>query len=107
MRAGLLDTRLVIQSRTLAQDALGGPIENWTTFAAVWAERRDQPSREFANGRLLQREAIRQTTLRIRYLAGVKTTMRALFDGRIANITSVGAVGRKAALDLTVEDING
>lgn len=108
MKAGLLDTRVVIQSRTLSKDDLGGPVETWSTFATIWAEVQEQRGTEVAAGRLLQTQGVRATIIRARWLAGVNATMRVQFRGRTAQIVSPPVmIGRKVGIELIVEDING
>ncbi len=107
MRAGEIDTLATLESRTVSRDAFGGPVETWSTYALAWAAVTDQPSREFAAGRLLQTTAVRQTLVRLRYVAGVKPTMRIRFGGRTMNVVSVSEIGRHAGLELVCEDING
>ena len=37
IQAGKLNSRIVIQSRTVGVDAIGQPVDTWATFATVWA----------------------------------------------------------------------
>lgn len=105
--ASRLDTRVVIESRSVTQDSLGGPVESWSTFATVWGEVVEMRGYEVVAGRILQTSAVRQTLLRLRYLPGVTPTMRAKFRGRTMQITNVMDIGRKKGTELVVSDMNG
>jgi SPP1 family predicted phage head-tail adaptor len=107
MRAGSLDTRVTIESRVLSQDTLGAPVETWSTFRTMWAEVTDQRGLEVAAGRLMQTQAVRQTIVRMRYVAGLTPLMRLRFGGRTMDIKAISQRGRKAYHDIVCEDTNG
>lgn len=102
-----MDTRVVIESRSLTQDALGGPVESWSTFATVWGQVVEMRGWEVSANRILQTAAVRQTLLRIRYLSGVTATMRVKFRGRTMQIANVTEIGRKNMMELVLGDVNG
>jgi SPP1 family predicted phage head-tail adaptor len=41
MNPGRKDEQVVIQSRTLSTDRIGGAVETWATYATIWAMVRD------------------------------------------------------------------
>ena len=84
MRIGALRHWVVIQQLTRSLDAGGNTVEAWTDFASVYAEVAPLSAREFVAGQAVQSGV--DTRITIRYLAGVRPTMRILHDGRLFNI---------------------
>ena len=78
MRAGNLDRRIVIQSATTAQDAYGEPIETWSTFATLWAERNDLRGTEFFAARQVANQIV--TAFRVRWRTDINPRMKVV-DG--------------------------
>lgn len=77
----------MIQQLTRSLDAGGNTVEAWTDFASVYAEVAPLSAREFVAGQAVQSGV--DTRITIRYLAGVRPTMRILHDGRLFNIQGV------------------
>jgi SPP1 family predicted phage head-tail adaptor len=79
--------RIKFQSLTLAIDDTGGQVETWADFAEVWASIEPKLDREryFAQ----RNEPLYSHKIRLRYLAGLKASMRILFDGRIFEVKGV------------------
>ena len=70
--SGRLNRRITIQQRALS--AAPAPVETWSTWAEVWAERMDTRGQEtFSAGR---EETERTAVFRIRYRSGLKGDMR-------------------------------
>jgi len=91
MRAGTLDQRITIESRTDALNAVGQPIPTWGTFEAnVPAGFDPARGREFYNAQALTVE--RAAMFRIRWLPGLIAGHRIQYDGVIWDITSVEQV---------------
>lgn len=104
MRAGALDRRVVIQSATTAQDASGQPIETWSTFATVWAERKDlRGSERFASEQEL---ALRTATFRIRWLSGLHEEMRVVDAGTTYDLVGIADDRRQGWMELACEATN-
>lgn len=100
MRAGALDSFVTVQTKTNTRDAMGGAIAAWTTFAEVWAEIRPASGRErFINAQLLPEATYK---CRMRYLEGVRPSMRIWFDGEVYEILYVShdSKRRETMLDL-------
>lgn len=99
-----LDRRIRIESRTITKGTHGAPVETWAVVDTVWAELRDvAPSRSEAV-KLGMKVATRQTRCRIRYRAGLDSSMRVVWDG--ANYGIVGGpaeIGRREYLELVLE----
>jgi SPP1 family predicted phage head-tail adaptor len=107
MRAGLLNTRVIIQRRSAGTDPLGQPLDTWETWQTVWAHERmptglqtiaTHADKPFAKQRLSLR--IRQTGCAKSITAG----MRAVVRGTTYNITATPLQGRDA-IDLVCEAV--
>lgn len=101
-----LDKRITLDRRVTTQDATyGAAVESWAVFATCWAEVQDVlPSRSESVRQGLA-QARSQTRIRIRYRAGVDSSMRVRFDGRTLQIIGGPAEigGRKEYLELVCE----
>jgi len=94
--AGSLRYEIVISKQTVTQDAYGGAVITWTTFATVRASKKDITGREFLAASATQNSV--QTKFVIRLLAGVLPSMRVTHGADIYNIEAVLADGRDALL---------
>lgn len=80
--------RVAIQSLVPVQDDTTGNItDTWSTFATVWAEIRPLNAREFIAAAAAQSKVTEMVT--IRYIAGVKQSMRILHRAQILNVEGV------------------
>lgn len=93
IRAGELNRRLTIQSRSTTQDTVGGQSTTWATIATVWANIEALTARELMAAQAVQSSVSHQITIRYQpLLADPKAVaeMRAVLvrDGvtRIFNI---------------------
>ncbi|MDA0780803.1 MAG: phage head closure protein [Rickettsiales bacterium] len=85
---------ITFQSQVLTADNAGGNTIGWTDFMSVWAKIEDISK---SGGRNLgaektfsgQLKNTRSYRITIRYISGVTTDMRVLFDSRVFNIRSV------------------
>lgn len=87
MRIGALKHFVVIQQLGSSLDANGNTVEAWTDFASVYADVAPLSAREFVAGQAVQSQVVARIT--IRYLAGVRASMRINHDGAIYNIQGV------------------
>ena len=87
MNSGDMRQRISIQDKTTGRDSFGGEVVTWSETAAVWATAEPLRGQEYLEARRLQSDL--DIRFRIRYLAGLKPTMRVVYDGRIFNIQSV------------------
>lgn len=87
MRAGRLNTKITIESKTETIDSVGDPVNTWATYAEAWAEVRTQSGKEFIRARELHSELTHVLTLR--WISGVTTDMRVNNNGAYYNILSV------------------
>ena len=99
MQAGKLDRRITIQSRTLAKDGAGQPVETWATLCTVWAHFESLRGKEPFEGQ--QFNAQRVSVFMIRWRDDVDETMQIIFDGDTYNIQSIAEKGRREGLEIT------
>jgi len=79
--------RITIQSRADVQNSIGEMIPAWTTFAVMWAHVADLSGREYTAADATQNTA--QTSMNIKYKAGLVADMRVLLGSDIYNIEAV------------------
>ena len=84
MRAGPLRHVIVIEQPTETLNALGEPVQTWTTFASPRAsiEHREVGER-FSDGRIFSE---RRTRFGLRWLNGVTAQMRVRYAGRLFDL---------------------
>lgn len=102
LQAGALDRRITIQSKTVAPDEFGEPIETWSDLAALWAEVVPLGGREAFEARQVGAE--QRTRFRIRHRTDVLREMRLLYDGDVYDIEAAEEdrrFGRREALLIT------
>jgi head-tail adaptor len=91
MRAGLLDKRITIESRTDSLSLVGQPMPTWGTFEAdVPAGFDAVRGREFFASQALT--VVRAGMFRIRFLPGLIAGHRIQWDGDVWDIVSVEQV---------------
>ena len=99
MRAGTLDRVIVIQRKTTEQDAIGHPVETWSTLATVSASFRGlSGSESIRAGRAVAAET---GIFTIRYLTGVTVQDRISYGGKSWDIENLREIGRREALEIT------
>jgi SPP1 family predicted phage head-tail adaptor len=102
MRIGRLDRRITIEALTETQSASGEPQETWSTFAEVWAARRDVSGSE--RFRSQQELAEKVTRFTVRFLDGLDAKHRIIGDdGLIYDIQSIMEMGRRQFQEITAE----
>lgn len=101
MKSGRLDRRITIEQYTVTRDSYGGEPKSWSTWATVWAEKRDKKGREYLeqSGEHTERE----TVFKIRYQDGLSTDMRILCDGRYYDIIGLAELGRREGWEVITE----
>ena len=87
MKPGDLNKRITIQKPITTTNERGFEIETWEDFKTVWAAVSNLHGREYFAAAAVQAENTVKFT--IRYLEGLNTTMRILFQGKQYNITSI------------------
>lgn len=100
VRSGDMRHRITLQTRSATQSADGEQLLAWSDFATRWASIQRATGKEvFAaaqvNGRI-------PTVFRIRYLAGLSSAMRLVFDNKVYDIQPpVDVDGRREELIIT------
>jgi len=106
MQIGSLDTRIDIQTRTLAVDAAGQPVETWSLFRSVWAKRVTAGVREKFLNRIDQETASRMVIFRIRWLAGINEQFRIVDEGTTYDIMGIADNRRQGWMELSCRGLN-
>jgi SPP1 family predicted phage head-tail adaptor len=86
MQIGPMRQRVTIQNKT-QQVVDHEPTFTWSNFATVWAEKRDPKGQEITEQ--LSQQTKLKVTFRIRYLNGVTTQSRVVWDSRAFDIQAV------------------
>lgn len=92
MRAGKLDKRIVIQTKTETVDDAGAPKQTWATFATVWASKLDLNGSEKWFDHQFNPEAA--AMWKIRNLSGIKREMRISYNSVLYDIIDIKEIGR-------------
>ena len=86
MRAGRLRHKVVIEQPTEAQGASGATTKTWSTFATTKASITPMTGSEGMAAK--ERQATVTHEIKIRWMDGIKTTMRVFYDSRYFYIKS-------------------
>ena len=99
MNPGFLDRRILIQARTLTQDATGSDVETWANSAQVWARLQPSSGAEATAGDAERTQDRAKFTIRHRSINSL--THRLTHAGKTWNIVGISEVGgRQAYLEL-------
>jgi SPP1 family predicted phage head-tail adaptor len=99
MRGEKLDRRIELQHQVLTRNATTGEEEvGYTTYATVWAGKRDVRGREFFAAQQVNSDIT--TIWQIRYRTDVLATDRLVIDGLYYNILPPAEIGRRDGLEI-------
>jgi SPP1 family predicted phage head-tail adaptor len=84
---GRLRERVTIQQATETRNRLGESVSTWATFVERWASVEGLSGREVLQSGQQQTENTHR--VRMRYVDGLKGTMRIMWRGRVLEITSL------------------
>lgn len=102
MRAGPLNTRIVVEQQSTTPDAIGQPTLTWTTFATLWADVKHTSGIEAVKAGA--EASIVRASIRIRYRADITSAMRVTHGSTTYNIVAVlPDVAGKQYTDLVCE----
>lgn len=87
MRAGILNSRIVIQQLAAGQDAIGQPVQTWSDFATVWANVKHTSGIEQI--KTSAETSTVKVSVQVRYRAGLNAGMRVSHSGNFYNILAV------------------
>jgi len=101
MRAGDLDRSIVIQSKTVTQDAFGQDVETWTKIhTATTLAAGVLPVRGGERFTAQQTIGKGMVTFRVRWRDDVTVLNRIVYDGRNWDIHDVRPLGRREGLEI-------
>jgi len=99
MRIGPLRHRITIQRLSKNQNGMGEEEPGWTNVTTRWASIEPISGREYFSAQQVNAEVTHR--VRIRYLAGMESTMRLLYGARVFQIKVImNAEERKKALEI-------
>lgn len=102
MRPGLLNSRVVVQQQSTTQDAVGQPLNTWSTFATLWADVRHTSGIEAIKDSAIA--SVVRASIRVRYRGDLTAAMRVIHGGTTYNIVAVlPDIGGKEYVDLACE----
>lgn len=109
MDAGMLNRRVVIQSRSGDTDAVGQPLDDWSEFATVWANIRFNTGlKAVENMTAGAQTSVAMASIRIRFRNDIRSDMRVVDGSTVYQIITVYPnVGAQDYTDLACEVING
>lgn len=87
MRAGPLNTRIVVQRQSTTPDGIGQPVLTWTTFATLWADVKQNSGMSMV--RVDADISIVRASIRIRYRNDITSAMRVLAGTTVYQIQAV------------------
>ncbi len=87
MDIGSLNKRITFQSLQNTENEYGESIQNWTDLKTVWASINPIVGKEYFAAETVNSEISHK--IRLRYIEGIKPTMRIKFKERYFNIISV------------------
>lgn len=88
MNVGKLNRKIVIQSQTATQDAIGQPLpDTWTTFASPWAHIVFISGVETIKGD--SPTSVAKASIRIRYRKDITNAMQVVYNGITYRILDV------------------
>ena len=93
-----MDRRITLQVKTTTQNDYGEPIVTWTTYARIWAEKKDMKGLEKFIAQQVRAEI--DTRFVIRYRDDVSLTDRLTFESRDYDIQQVIEIGRRESLEI-------
>lgn len=101
MKAGKLDRRILIQTKTTTRDSYGAEIISYTTLANVWAEILPVSGREYFLAAQFVPEA--QLKIRIRYRTDFDETAQIIYNSTTYDILYIAEIGRQEGVEILVK----
>lgn len=101
---GSFNRRIQIQSVAPVSDGQGGYTETWTTTHTIWVSIEQKRQRERITSQKLEDPAL--FVFMGRYVSGINTKQRILYDSRLFNITRVNNINERG-LYMEIEALEG
>lgn len=93
MRAGLLDRRIIIESKSESISTTGLRENTWSTFLTVWADELQKLGKESDDD--MNRGTERETIFKTRYNSTITVEMRIQYQSRFYKIVDMKELGRQ------------
>jgi SPP1 family predicted phage head-tail adaptor len=103
MRAGSLDRVIQFQQRSTGLDFYGTPIDVWTVFATMRAQKLENATSDRESDRGDTTDNV--ITFRMRWIDGVTLENRVSYQGQAFKIITIKEIGRRVGLDVTCERV--
>jgi SPP1 family predicted phage head-tail adaptor len=103
MKVGRMRYRIEIQDYVSSTDIDGFAIQEWTTIHTVWADITPVSGKEYLSSN--QETAEVTGKIYIRYLEGIKTTMRIQYGRRYFDIESILTDDRAGMITLMAKEV--
>jgi SPP1 family predicted phage head-tail adaptor len=101
--SAMLNKRIIVEEAIETSDGAGGFAVNWTPKITLWAM--IMPISAIENFEANKIEGTVSHIIIIRYIAGINTKMRIIYDGRIFNINGViNVMENRRALEIRAEE---
>lgn len=105
MRAGQLNRRITVQQLAAGQDAIGQPVQTWSTVAELWAHILHSSGLETIKAGAEM--SVVRASIRVRYTRQISAGMRVVADSFTYNVVAVlPDLGGKQYTDLTCEIVS-
>lgn len=104
MKAQKLDRRAVLKHQVLTKNTTTGEDEvSYSTYATVWAGKRDLRGREFFASQQVNADIT--TIWQIRYRTDVVPSDQIVVDDVVYNISSIAEIGRREGLEIQATSV--
>lgn len=105
MRAGQLNRRITVQQLAAGQDAIGQPVQTWSTVAELWAHILHSSGLETLKAGAEM--SVVRASIRVRYTRQISAGMRVVADSFTYNVVAVlPDLKGKQYTDLTCEIVS-
>jgi SPP1 family predicted phage head-tail adaptor len=101
MRAGKLDRRIRIESKSATLDSYGQEVISWVLVDEVWAEIDPKRGNEIMASMQTTPEATK--IFRIRYLSTVNENCRIVYRSEAYDIKYIAEIGRQEGMEITAQ----
>lgn len=100
IRSGKLDRTITLERKSETVSDSGAVVSAWAEIATVRAELVQQTADEYLSGFGAAEQG--NLIFRIRYLDGLTTSDRVVYEGAVYDINQLAELGRKRGLELRV-----
>lgn len=94
MNPGRLDQRVTLLREELRKNELDQDVLKWVDWTTVWAEVKPATGKELIEAQRIQPEQV--YTITLRYIPGLTTAMRVMWQSRMLHVTAVSDAGPRS-----------